>query len=215
MADRIELLCAEIAAGLSRAHERTNDHRVLTGAQRVAALVHRPPHAVEPVRFPVVDRWLDPACELATEDTRPLAELIANVSGDLSWHRSYPNDADDPVIAHLRQGYAYALIAAPATSSYGQAPIASADVLVALTIQAPNVLYPRHHHPAVEMYGVVAGNAIWLDGSDQWYHRAPGCVVAHDEHEVHAMATGNDPLLNYVVWLSDFDGASSLVGSQS
>ncbi|MEM7341033.1 MAG: dimethylsulfonioproprionate lyase family protein [Actinomycetota bacterium] len=213
MADLVDLLCAEIAASLRRAYVEAADSRLLVGAERIEALAGGTVLGVTPTRFPVVDRWLGPACDLAPERTRRVAQLIAETADQFCWRRSYPNDADDPVIAHMRQGYAYALVAAPPTTNYGSAPIGSDDVLVAVSIQAPGLLYPRHHHPAVEMYGPVAGQAIWLNGTDRWYHRQPGNVVIHTEHEEHAIATGHEPLLNYVVWTSNLDGRSRLTSA--
>jgi len=63
----------------------------------------------------------------------------------------------------------------------------------------PQTLYPKHRHPAIELYHVVAGTAAWtLD--DVSRDNQPGTYILHPSQAVHAMQTRAQPLLAIYFW---------------
>ena len=210
MSDTLIDLCVEIGALLAGAAERSGDDRIGVAAERTTELVHAPRAHVEPCGQAVVDRWLAPACEWAGDETRAAAELVLATADRLSWFVPYADAAGDPVIDRLHTGYAVALLAGPAAESYGDSPLIDEHFMLALTLQAPDRYYPEHHHTAVEVYSPLAGTAHWLNGSLRWRVEQPGAVIVHDEDEIHAMTTVDEPLLTYVAWITDPNAVAHL-----
>lgn len=116
----------------------------------------------------------------------PLAE-------SLPWRFGYAPRPDAP---DLGERMAWAEIVGPA------APLRSDRVGFGLTLIGRDTLYPPHRHPAVELYAVVSGAAVWtLDGDDT--RRPPGDLVLHAAGAVHAMRTTDEPLLAVYSWTGD------------
>ena len=86
---------------------------------------------------------------------------------------------------------------------------------VYLTLQAPDVAYPAHAHPAVELYQVVSGTATWWRTSDGQQRRLPGEVLLHGSGEAHAMRTWGMPLLSVCIWLDALDRPSRMVDGEA
>jgi mannose-6-phosphate isomerase-like protein (cupin superfamily) len=122
--------------------------------------------------------------------TSSLVEALRPVLNYLPWQYSYPERADAPA---LGERIAFAEIIGPA------APWISPTVCVGFTLIAPHTNYPPHHHPATELYYVLAGNATWsLRGVTQL--RAPGTFILHPSEAEHAMRTNHEPLLALYTW---------------
>lgn len=65
--------------------------------------------------------------------------------------------------------------------------------------------YPWHHHPAEEMYVILAGEAEFqLQLQDPKMVRA-GDAVFHPSGQSHTTTTHGSPLLAYVVWRNELD----------
>jgi quercetin dioxygenase-like cupin family protein len=82
------------------------------------------------------------------------------------------------------------------------APVVSDELCVGVTLIAPLTLYPAHHHPAAELYGVLSGTARWQSpAADR--DRTPGEFIYHQPGIVHAMETHDQPLLAAYTWTGD------------
>lgn len=122
--------------------------------------------------------------------TSSLVESLRPVLSHLPWQYNYPDRADAPA---LGERIAFAEIIGPV------APWISPTVCVGFTLIAPHTYYPMHHHPATELYYVLAGNATWnLRGVTQL--RAPGTFILHPSEAEHAMRTNHEPLLALYTW---------------
>ena len=131
--------------------------------------------------------------EAATAAGRDWARALGPIAGRLPWRYGYAPRADAP---DLGQRMAWAEIVGPA------APIRSDRVGFGLTFIGRDTFYPPHRHPAVELYGVVSGTALWtLEGETR--HRPPGAFVLHRENAEHAMRTAAEPLLAIYSWTGD------------
>lgn len=164
------------------------------------------PEAVAAVAPPVGTGHLVTAVERAPAATRPVAVSLARACGGLQWVRAYPNEPSSPQLDAFREGYSYTLLAAPEQpggSAPADAPYRSDELLLGFTLQAPGVIYPLHSHSSVELYGVISGTARWYHPHDGWTLRPPGSVMFHGSYQPHGMRTGDEPLLTWVVWITD------------
>ena len=74
-----------------------------------------------------------------------------------------------------------------------------------MVYQPPGLHYPWHHHPAEEMYVVLAGEAEFaIEGEGVQTLRAGACVY-HRSNVPHALTTHEYPILAYVLWRNHFD----------
>jgi quercetin dioxygenase-like cupin family protein len=121
----------------------------------------------------------------------------------LPWRYSYAPRPDAPDIG---ERMAWAELVGPI------APFQSAKVCLGLTAIGPRLLYPLHHHPAVETYLVVSGTAAWTAGEAEARaarHHPPGTLILHPANIVHAMETGDEPLLAAYAWTGDVETLSA------
>lgn len=203
--DSVPPLLGGITSVLSAAVD--DDHRqfhLADAAQRLAALGAAQPIVGE--RQPVIDDHLAAALS-ATDGAEPsFVEHVKVVAPHLHWVRSYPAlEPGDPVMDRFVANYAYTVLAGPASDRWPRSPVVTDDIVVGLTLQAPGIYYPAHHHPAVELYGVVGGAGSWMRGADGWVTRRPGSAFVHAAGEAHAMETHDQPMLSWFVWLNDFN----------
>jgi len=164
------------------------------------------PAPAEPVRLPACDH-LGPALERAeAEREAGLARTIAALAPSLRWTYSYPTNPRD---RDLSSKVAFAQI----VGRRGLQP--DAEIHIGLTLIAPHVVYPAHHHPAVELYLVVSGTALWQSGNAEPALRAPGSIILHPGNVVHAMTTFDDPLLAIWTWRGDLASPSVYANLQT
>ena len=160
---------------------------------------------VEPAHAPVISYCFDAAIRAATTPReRMLAGALASASPYLRWIAPYGRGegADD-----LVAGYATTMLSMPGPPPRDgyQAPFANPKVLVAFTLQAPDILYPLHRHEAAEIYHVISGEAEWMRDGEPWHRRRPGEWLYHASDQGHAMRTGREPLLTLVAWIDHLD----------
>ena len=135
-------------------------------------------------------RHLPAALQAGNESTADLLNAIGPVARRLPWRYSYPPRADAP---NLGNEIAFAELIGP------EAPFQSDSICLGLTLIGPETLYPAHRHPAVELFFVVAGSAVWtLDGVS--HEHPPGTFILHPSQAVHAMHTHSEPLLAVYSW---------------
>lgn len=71
------------------------------------------------------------------------------------------------------------------------------DLLIGVSLVAPGVVYPDHHHPPEEVYVSLAAGQ-WRNADTPWTDPGQGGLFYNPPGIVHAMRTGSDPLL--AVW---------------
>ena len=158
--------------------------------------------SVEPVRLPVCD-YLAPALDQARAGCESrLALSIAALAPALRWTYSYPTNPRD---RDLSSKVGFAQIA-------GQRGLQNdARIHIGLTLIAPHVVYPAHRHPAVELYLVVSGIALWQSGNAEPALLPPGSIILHPSEVVHAMTTFDQPLLAIWTWRGNLASPSVYV----
>ena len=71
------------------------------------------------------------------------------------------------------------------------------DVMIGVSLMAPNVRYPDHTHPPEELYLVLTPGRF-QHGADDWEELGPLGTFHNSPNIKHAMASGESPLL--AVW---------------
>lgn len=197
MSDVVSALFREMQVVVSAAVAANGQGGLFTdAAERFAEPCDQ--QTVEASRLPVVDEWLDQAVAAAPAPWKSLADRLHEATPEIQWIRSYENLESSAELDAFRDHYSYQLLAGPLFRGH-QPPLLIDGVLVGFTLQAPNILYPEHHHKPAEMYGVISGTLEWFVG-DHWSTVTPGDVIVHRSHESHAMRTGDEPALTWVIW---------------
>lgn len=161
--------------------------------ERIFAALRRAPGKaadVTPARLPVcsaVSRGLALA-RVAGAETAALGEAVNALESSLRWHRrSTAREGDEPFFS----GHANAMVV-------GAGGLEDrADVQIGLSCMAPDVIYPDHQHPPEEVYVSLAGGQ-WRNADVAWREPGAGGLFYNPPGIIHAMRTGNEPLL--AIW---------------
>ncbi|MCW2276492.1 hypothetical protein GJ654_20120 [Rhodoblastus acidophilus] len=186
MSAELSRLVARLRARLNRADGRAG--REAVHVQRLLDRIAHDPAPYGANAHPLV-RHLPAALAGLERDAPDLAALLGPLAAGLPWRHGYEASAE---LADLHLNMGWAEFVGPA------APWRSDEVCLGLTLIGPNTHYPAHQHPAVELYHVLTGVAEW---SSHW--RRPGAFVLHDSNQIHAMRTGDEPLLALYTWSGD------------
>jgi len=176
----------------------------------VGRLLPRPVLAVS--RHSALDRWLDHAVELASSPTASLAQSIQGCAPFLHWNLAYPDEKATPLMKRFWPNYTYCALAVPDGSVPPPGPFQSEEMALFLVLQGAGVVYPRHQHPATEVYGVVAGTGRWLRGDEGYTARPPGEIFVHAPNVPHATTTTGEPTLSWAAWLGDIGTRAVMSG---
>ncbi|MBB2202637.1 dimethylsulfonioproprionate lyase family protein [Gluconacetobacter tumulisoli] len=185
---------ASVHAGGGSAAALAAADRIFTGSRTGSGLSV----SVDPARLPVC-RYFDAA--IARAGAHPgisgrLAEAVAAVEPRLNW-RTRPGAQG----AAFLEGHANAIIVGPGGLEERN------DILIGVSLVAPGTLYPDHHHPPEEVY-VVLSDGEWRQGTGPWHAPGTGGIVYNPPNIVHAMRSGQDPLLAlWCLWIASNDAA--------
>jgi hypothetical protein len=138
---------------------------------------------------------------LALTAQGPLAEIgerFARVLHQLRWSQN-PNYTEANSSRSFLDGYAYAGFSGP------DAPLLCAVPRGGLVLLGPNVTYPSHHHAPKEVYLVLTPGAQWCLDEGDWFDVDAGELIFHDSWQMHAMRTGEQPLLAFAGWIETGD----------
>ncbi|MEP2027768.1 MAG: dimethylsulfonioproprionate lyase family protein [Paracoccaceae bacterium] len=128
---------------------------------------------------------------LKSRNLSPLAKAFVAAGPDAHWRETYKNTTIGD--SFLDRFGCYALIGP-------NAPWVSKKFAAFVVYMPANLWYPRHHHPAEELYFVLVGEAEFhADGKASRVLRS-GDSVFHDSGTPHATQTHDAPLLAYVLW---------------
>lgn len=186
--DRLERDKARAPAAIAEEIDRILDR--LRRVDRTYTPTPIPPH---PLR-----KHLPQTLAILTETSPRIAGILAPLAGLLPWRYGYQPRADYP---GLDQAMGWAELVGP------KAPFRSDEVCLGLTLIGPDTYYRPHHHPAIELYHVLAGHAEWT-ADTQSSHPSPGTYILHHSGQVHAMRTNTEPLLALYAWTGDVHAPS-------
>ena len=140
---------------------------------------------------PSACRHLDAALAIARQDAPDVAEVadaVGSLAGRLTWA---PRPGSESVADDFYGNHANARVIGPDGLEIRD------DVSVGLSLMAPNTRYPDHRHPPEEVY-LVLSPGEWRQGDGAWHEPGPGGVVHNPPAIVHAMRSGDTPLL--AIW---------------
>ena len=144
----------------------------------------------EPFQLPVCD-YLDAALERARShggESGALAEALGAIAPMLAWSRRPKSENDD---AKFQTHHANAVV-------FGENGLESrSDILIGMSLLAPNTRYPDHHHPPEEIYTVLSPGE-WKQNDGPWHEPGVGGHVHNPSDIVHGMRANASPLL--AVW---------------
>ena len=141
-----------------------------------------------------------PVCDKLEEATNPsifqapellrLVEAFLILEPMLCWHKR----SGDMLYAsaNMAEGHANAVIVGPGGVERRN------DVRVGVSLLAPYVRYPDHNHPPDESY-LVLSDGDFRQGDGDWFEPGIGGTLYNPSNIVHAMRSGNTPLLAF--WL--------------
>ena len=202
--DTLPRFLLELETALASAGMSAREPAAATRLDEFAALVRgiapgSPRSGPAPARLPVCRFW-PAALEAASRAVAaPLAAALAPLMPALAWTQN-PNYRRQPPGPTFLGRYGYSVIAGPPDGppALARAPALALGVL----LLGPRTHYPRHAHPAVEVYYTLTDGEWWRD-EGPWRPQPPGTAIVHAPHVRHAMRAGDAPLLAVYAWRGD------------
>jgi hypothetical protein len=134
---------------------------------------------------------LDQALATAMASGSPaatVADRLARLAPHLDWYR---RGGSETVAPAFRDGHANAYIIEP-----GRVESAK-DVMIGVSLMAPDLHYPDHRHPPAEVYYSLSPGS-WRQGDGPWVTPGIGGLVHNPSNVVHSMRSADAPLL--AIW---------------
>ncbi len=180
-----ELLAAVRAAcGALRAHARFIEDWPRDDAAGAARGGARPAGLA-------VGRWFGVARDGMRARDPGLAAALERAAPALCWRQTYkPGE----IGADFLDNYGWTELVGP------RGLRRSERMACGILLLGPHTNYPRHRHPAEELYLPLSGTALWQRGDEEWREMPPGSVVHHRSDEPHAMRCLAQPLLALYLW---------------
>lgn len=175
------------------AHQAAPGGPAAAVTERIGTIVRRPAGAG---RGAMADRpsacdHLDAALTAARQgapDVAEVADAVGSLARRLTWA---PRPGSESVADGFHDNHANARVIGADGLEIRD------DVSVGLSLMAPNTRYPDHRHPPEEVY-LVLSPGEWRQGDGAWHEPGPGGVVHNPPGIVHAMRSGDAPLL--AIW---------------
>jgi len=140
---------------------------------------------------PPVCAMLDQALATAMASDSPaatVADRLAGLARHLEWSRRQGSETAAPA---FRDGHANAYIIAPCRVESAK------DVMIGVSLMAPDLQYPDHRHPPAEVYYSLSVGS-WRQGDGPWVTPGIGGLVYNPSNVVHSMRSSDAPLL--AIW---------------
>ena len=154
--------------------------------------IPEPSGSFEKSNSPLI-RWIEEAIQYGSPETARLLSALKPALPFLPWKYNYEPRPDMP---ELGNQMGWGEILGP------EAPYHDNHFCFGFTLLGKNTFYPAHYHPAIELYVVLSGHAVWtLDGVSQL--RNPGEFILHPSNHVHSMQTKDEPMLALYTWSGD------------
>lgn len=152
---------------------------------------------ITPGRLPVCQHF-KPALDnihQGPNSTAPFAGVLREIEPKLAWRqrsssKSIVDDGSDENIAN-------ALLIGSTGLEVRH------DVMIGMTLMAPNTLYSNHQHPPKEIYMVLSAGD-WRQNTDEWHAPGKGGFVYNPANIIHAFRSNDTPLLAiWCLWCGD------------
>ncbi|WP_338550963.1 dimethylsulfonioproprionate lyase family protein [Roseovarius phycicola] len=170
-------------------------HDRITALQDFCAFpgaVHR--HDCAPHHDPLSDRMQTDAGLFAPDDLLPFRDALCAAASEAKWRETY-RDTGYGATLHTHFG-CYEVLGS-------DTPLGAQEMRSFVIYQVPGFHYPMHHHPAEELYLVVAGEGEFHVEGQPSRHLRPGETAFHPSNVPHALTTHDTPIMAYVLWRGD------------
>lgn len=148
---------------------------------------------VEPFAIPAA-QLMESDQGLSTERYKDLRDAFINASPNAHWRETYKGTR---IADTFREKFGcYCLI-----GSGG--PFTASEMGAYVVYMPKGFYYPFHHHPAEELYFVIAGEAEFLLEGHSPKTLGPGSHVFHPSNTPHATQTHDHPFMALVLWRGD------------
>lgn len=154
--------------------------------------VHRKDCA--PHHDPLSDRMQADKGLFASDELVPFRDALCATAADAKWRETY-RDTDFGETLHAHFG-CYEVIGA-------DTPLQATTMRSFVIYQKPHFHYPMHHHPAEELYLVIAGEGEFHMEGQPSRQLQPGDTAFHPSNVPHALTTHDTPIMAYVLWRGD------------
>lgn len=145
---------------------------------------------VQPYHIPAADLMVSDN-ELTSDDFAGFRDALIDAAPLAQWRETYKGTGASADF--LNRFACYEVIGV-------DAPFGATDMRAFMVYQPAGFHYPWHHHPAEELYLVVAGEAEFhLEGEAPKTLR-PGDTIFHPSKAPHALITHGHPVMAYVLW---------------
>ena len=153
------------------------------------------PQPMTPFHAPCADHMAQET-RFATSDYAALRDAFVRAGPHARWRETYKDtDIGDDF---MKRFGCYCLIGPG--GAYSSAKIAAYVVTMPADLH-----YTWHHHPAEELYFVVAGQATFFREGMPEATLGPGQTSFHASNQPHAMETRDHPVMAMVLWRNGFD----------
>lgn len=147
------------------------------------------PAVLEPAALPAQSQVAEFE-QPGTAATQPLIDALRTAVGQARWTQTY---TEAEVGAHFLQNYGYFELFGP-TGHFRTTQLRGY-----IAYWGAGLKYDWHSHEAEELYVVLGGGAQFLTAENEsWL--AAGDTRLHSGWQPHAMNTGAQPILTYVLW---------------
>jgi len=145
---------------------------------------------------PLIDAMQAEPGLTAPKGMAPLRDALQQAAPTAFWRDTYRNTGYGEVL-HANFG-CYEVLGR-------QTPLQAKGMRSFVIYQKAGFHYPWHHHPAEELYLVVAGEGEFhLDGAKP-RRLGPGDTAFHASNAPHALITHESPVIAYVLWRGDLE----------
>ena len=124
----------------------------------------------------------------------PLRDAFVAAGPTALWRQTYRDTGIDAQF--LDRFGCYALVG-------GGGAFAASDFSAFVVYMPAGLHYPWHHHPAEEIYLVIAGHATFSAKGRAAEKLRPGQTSFHATNQPHAMTTTDSPVMALVMWRGD------------
>ena len=147
---------------------------------------------------PVVVQLQEAAAQYCSLGMRSILESFLELEPNVKWTRN-PNYTADRIGEHFLENYAFCNVIGPGGF------LETDRLMMGFLLLGPGAYYPKHFHPALEMYHPVCGEAFWSQSEGSEVIHPSGTAVYHGENVIHTMRTAEQPLLALFTWLGEID----------
>ncbi|MEL7256500.1 MAG: dimethylsulfonioproprionate lyase family protein [Pseudomonadota bacterium] len=149
---------------------------------------------IDPKHDPLSDAMCSGTGLTAPAELVPFRDALCAAAPTAKWRETY-RDTDFGEVLHTHFG-CYEVLGV-------DTPLGATDMRSFVIYQEPGFHYPMHHHPAEELYLVIAGEGEFHIEGGASRHLKPGDTAFHPSNIPHALTTTDQPIIAYVLWRGD------------